>query len=178
MGRRALILGALLVVAIVAAVTLFTGQPGAQPPRGVVARATTSVTVGQPLRIQWNGGWYDGSITGVLPTGELGVHYSGWDDSYDQVVPRTRVRVMAGGTATVEPRGDVATAGTTSSTSRSSSRVRRSASSTTRCRSTPGITSDSRESEARVADGQPNASNVRMALWARCASAGARVLPE
>lgn len=111
-GKVALVLGGLLVLASIAATTFVEQRPGAEQERGLEVDGATSLVFGQPVQIEWNGSWFTGAVLAVHDDGRVRVHYGGWADSYDEDVPRDRLRVLAGGTTTVAPRGEVATAET------------------------------------------------------------------
>jgi hypothetical protein len=53
------------------------------------------VNVGDAVSIEWNGGWYPGHVLAVEPTGLVRIHYSGYDNSWDEAVPLTRLRRTA-----------------------------------------------------------------------------------
>lgn len=109
-GKAALGISMVLVLASIAVTTLVETRPGGEEARGAAVDSATPIAVGQPVQIEWNGSWFPGLVLAVHSDGRVRVHYGGWADSYDEDVPRDRLRVLAGGTVTVEPRGDVATA--------------------------------------------------------------------
>jgi hypothetical protein len=55
----------------------------------------TPLEVDDPLWVEWNGTWYEGTVVSVLRNGRVRIHYVGWDDSFDEVVPRKRLRLGA-----------------------------------------------------------------------------------
>ncbi len=74
-------------------VLLRPGGEQAVQPTGAVATGETELTPGQRIQIEWLGTWYEGSVLDVHPDGRVRVHYEGWDETYDEDVPRERVRV-------------------------------------------------------------------------------------
>lgn len=49
-------------------------------------------SVGDQVEVEWAGSWYNASILQILTNGRVKVHYVGWSDSWDEVVPLNRVR--------------------------------------------------------------------------------------
>ena len=49
-------------------------------------------SVGDQVEVEWAGSWYKASILQILTNGRVKVHYIGWSDSWDEVVPLNRVR--------------------------------------------------------------------------------------
>jgi hypothetical protein len=47
--------------------------------------------------VQWNGAWYAATVLAVQPDGRVRIQYTGWSSSWDETVPRERVRAAAGG---------------------------------------------------------------------------------
>ena len=106
-----LILAVLLVAGVVVGISLVVGDGPSEPPPGLVPDATTPLTVGQSVQVEWNGSWYEGSILALRDDGRVRIHYEGWAQSYDEDVTRDRLRVT-GSIVAVEPSGSVVTADT------------------------------------------------------------------
>jgi len=49
-------------------------------------------SVGDQVEVEWAGSWYKASVLQILTNGRVKVHYIGWSDSWDEVVPLNRVR--------------------------------------------------------------------------------------
>ncbi len=49
-------------------------------------------SVGDQVEVEWAGSWYKASILQILTNGRVKVHYIGWSDSWEEVVPLNRVR--------------------------------------------------------------------------------------
>ncbi|MGC6448337.1 MAG: hypothetical protein ACON5J_18045 [Rubripirellula sp.] len=48
--------------------------------------------VGDQVEVEWAGSWHKASVLQILTNGRVKVHYIGWSDSWDEVVPLNRVR--------------------------------------------------------------------------------------
>lgn len=71
----------------------FGGRGATGLPAG--ARAVTTATplaVGSDVIIEWKGSWYEGVVRSIGRT-TVRVHYTGWDDRWDEDVTRDRLRV-------------------------------------------------------------------------------------
>lgn len=53
--------------------------------------ADTILKTGDRLQVEWHGAWYPGEVMGLQENGDIKIHYAGWDDSFDEVVPRSRL---------------------------------------------------------------------------------------
>lgn len=53
--------------------------------------ASTELVVGQSVAVEWKGKWYRGQVLALRGDGTVRVHYVGWDDKWDEDVPRTRL---------------------------------------------------------------------------------------
>ena len=47
---------------------------------------------GQKFVVEWNGSWFPGEVIEVPSTNDVKIHYPGWSDHWDEVVPRNRLR--------------------------------------------------------------------------------------
>jgi len=54
----------------------------------------TVIVVGQKLQVEWGDNWYMGTAMHVDTNGEIIIRYDGWGDMYDEVVPRSRLRLI------------------------------------------------------------------------------------
>jgi hypothetical protein len=50
------------------------------------------VAVGDQLLCQWAGEWQPVEVLASLPDGGLKIHWIGWSDGFDEIVPRSRLR--------------------------------------------------------------------------------------
>jgi hypothetical protein len=48
--------------------------------------------VGDHVRVEWEGSVYPAHITAVPGPGKVKVHYDGYDDIWDEVIPRNRIK--------------------------------------------------------------------------------------
>ena len=62
------------------------------PPNNPVT-ADTKLEVGRKLLVSWHGKWYPGEVLSLKPAGKVKIHFTGWDDKYDEIVERDRLRV-------------------------------------------------------------------------------------
>lgn len=49
---------------------------------------------GQKFHVQWEGEWYLGTATYIDEQGKITIHYNGWGQEYDEIVPRNRLRIV------------------------------------------------------------------------------------
>ena len=57
--------------------------------------ASTQVHMGQKLHIKWGNNWYEGTAIKVdNPGGDITVRYFRWGERFDEIVPRTRLRLV------------------------------------------------------------------------------------
>jgi hypothetical protein len=59
---------------------------------GILVIAGTRLYAGQALRAQWGAGWFDAQVIAVEPNG-VRIHYTGYGDSWNEVVPLYRLRI-------------------------------------------------------------------------------------
>lgn len=50
---------------------------------------------GQKFVVEWNGSWFPGEVIEVPDVNDVKIHYPGWSDRWDEVVPRNRLRYPA-----------------------------------------------------------------------------------
>ncbi len=94
-GTMILVVLAIVVVVAAGAIAMslqWTASSG--PPAS--ARAITSIAdapIGEPVWVEWNGSWYEGTVLSVSPTsGEVRVHYLRYSDGDDEDVTLDRLR--------------------------------------------------------------------------------------
>ncbi|MFO0626428.1 MAG: hypothetical protein U0325_12515 [Polyangiales bacterium] len=66
----------------------------AQDRHGILITAETRLFAGQAVRAQWGAGWFDAQIIAVEPGG-VRIHYTGYSDGWNEVVPLHRLRIAA-----------------------------------------------------------------------------------
>jgi hypothetical protein len=73
-------------------------EPAAQPlaamhpPPGLPLSDNDAVAVSDELLCEWAGEWQPVQVLQILPDGRLKIHWIGWSDGFDEVVPRSRLR--------------------------------------------------------------------------------------
>ena len=87
-----LLLGGLSVLVLVGAGCVTTTPSTAQPQAAPQAAASAGYTVGQNVEVEWNGTWYPSAILKVNSDGTYRIHYTGWADSWDEDVSKSRIR--------------------------------------------------------------------------------------
>ena len=55
--------------------------------------ANEALSEGQVVDVLWDGNWYPGRVLSLEGGGHVKVHYEGWDNKYDEVVKRNRIRI-------------------------------------------------------------------------------------
>jgi hypothetical protein len=53
----------------------------------------TPLSEGDSVQIEWGGSWWPGKVLSVEEDGTVRIHYDGYDNSWDENVPRTRLRL-------------------------------------------------------------------------------------
>ena len=94
-----MVLCVVAIIAISVGVRRCGAGPGASRGAGMALPAearelsgASALSVGSAVLIEWNGSWYEGTV--VTPGADaIRVHYAGWSDSWDEDVPRARLRV-------------------------------------------------------------------------------------
>jgi hypothetical protein len=67
--------------------------PGPIAPGGAPVTERTLLNVGDPVDVNWNDQWWKGEVLSVIADGTVKIHYTGWSDDWDEVVPRSRLRL-------------------------------------------------------------------------------------
>lgn len=70
-----------------------TFNPGPIEVSSIPVTDQTVLTKGQALQIAYVGSWYAGEVIGFEKDGGVHVRYFGWDASWDEVVPRSDLRL-------------------------------------------------------------------------------------
>jgi hypothetical protein len=83
-----------LVVAVAGILIAVRSTPRSAPPAGAAPITTvTSVLAAEPVWVEWNGVWYEGTvISGDAATGLVHIHYEGYESSFDEDVSLVRLR--------------------------------------------------------------------------------------
>src|SRR5947209_18994300 len=68
-----------------------------------------ALKVGDAIQVEWYGSWWPAEVVSLRKDGRVKIHYSGWGSSWDEVVPRSRIRV--GGAADEDFGGEATHAG-------------------------------------------------------------------
>ncbi len=79
-----------------AAVGLPAG-PGPVSPSGQTIDADTPLAVDQSVLVEWGGNWWSATVIDTLADGTVKVHYTGWDEQWDEIVPRSRLQMVGEG---------------------------------------------------------------------------------
>ena len=62
-------------------------------PANTVEATLSNLKQGQSARAFWGATWYNVKILTVLPDKTAKIHYDGYADSFDEVVPLTKLRL-------------------------------------------------------------------------------------
>ena len=62
--------------------------------RGNPVNAETKLKAGQRVLIEWRGSWWGGHIIKTMKDGKAEIHYDGHSDDWDEIVPRSRLRML------------------------------------------------------------------------------------
>jgi len=68
-------------------------NPGPIEPSPYPVGPNAVLQTGQALQINYNGTWYAGEVVGMAEDGGIHVRYFGWDSHWDEVVPRSDLRI-------------------------------------------------------------------------------------
>jgi len=68
-------------------------SPQSIPPSGKTVTDHTPLQVGQEVLLEWKGSWWAGTVTGFESDGAVRVRYFGWDQSWDEAVPRSDIQL-------------------------------------------------------------------------------------
>ena len=73
--------------------------PEASPvePSGIPINAHTRLEIGTPLLANWNGLWWRAQVIDLQSDGQVRIHYTGWDSSWDETLPRERLQMDISG---------------------------------------------------------------------------------
>ena len=66
---------------------------GLREPSGLEVSEQTELRPGQHLLVEWGGQWWAGGVLELRPDGKVKVHYIGWDSTWDELVPRSRLQL-------------------------------------------------------------------------------------
>lgn len=77
--------------AIAAGAMELMNQPGPIEASGIPL-ALNDLCCGDTVHVNWNGGWWLGKVTQIFDDGQIGIHYWGWDHSWDEVVKMDRLQ--------------------------------------------------------------------------------------
>ncbi len=69
------------------------GAPGQMPPNTRRVTDGKALTTGQFVFILWEHTWLPGKVISISKDGRLKVHYDGWENSYDEYVSFSRLRI-------------------------------------------------------------------------------------
>jgi hypothetical protein len=75
---------------------LWAGPPTAAT-GGKPVGARTTLKPGDRVQVEQIGHWWAGEVLSLEQDGHVRVHYTGWDSSWDETVPRSRLRLDAPG---------------------------------------------------------------------------------
>lgn len=59
-----------------------------------IVSASTPVEYGQRFHVKWGDNWYLGTAIHVNTAGEITIRYDGWGAEYDEIVDRSRLRLI------------------------------------------------------------------------------------
>jgi len=76
-----------------AAVTKAAKEMRPVQPSGKPVSPKTQLKAGNRVLVEWNDKWWKGQVLKVLPDGNVKIHYVSWDAKFDEVAPRTRLRL-------------------------------------------------------------------------------------
>ena len=66
-------------------------HPGPVSAMGLTVDDGTALQSGQPVLVEWGGQWWSGAVLWADGP-QVRIHYLGWESSWDEVVPRSRLR--------------------------------------------------------------------------------------
>lgn len=66
-------------------------HPGPVEPTGIEL-ALNDLSHGDSVLVLWNDAWWLGQVTHFEDDGQVGIHYCGWDKSWDEIVPLDRLQ--------------------------------------------------------------------------------------
>ena len=62
-------------------------------PSGKLIAATSNLAPGDRVLVEQGGTWWRGRVKRVIPTGNVEIHFVGWESTWDEVVPSTRLQL-------------------------------------------------------------------------------------
>jgi hypothetical protein len=62
-------------------------------PSGRPVTPDTPLEAGSPVLAEWQGYWFRARVVSPEDDGTVVIHYEGWDDMWDEAVPRSRLQV-------------------------------------------------------------------------------------
>ena len=68
-------------------------SPGPIVSSGISVAAETKLKAHQNVQVEWGGEWWAGEVLMLQPDGRVKIHYVGWDSSWDEDVPRSRLQL-------------------------------------------------------------------------------------
>ena len=85
-----------------------SAAPGALMAQVGARRVTeeTELRKGDLLEAKWDERWWPAEVKKALPDGRVSIHYTGWAASYDETVPRSRLRLEASELKTISVFGE------------------------------------------------------------------------
>lgn len=97
--RRALIATVVATLLALAAGPARAGEepltyPGPVAATGLAVDDGTVLHPGQSILVEWGGQWWTGAVLWADGP-QVRIHYRGWESSWDEVVPRTRLQHIA-----------------------------------------------------------------------------------
>ena len=63
---------------------------------------STELNVGDAVQANWHGSWWPAEVVALEEGGQVRIHYSGWDASWDETVDRSRLALGAAPVVTFE----------------------------------------------------------------------------
>ncbi len=93
--RRALIAAAVAALLVIAAGPAGACEeltrPGPVPASGITIDDGAVLQPGQGVLVEWGGQWWSGEVLWADGP-QVRIHYLGWESSWDEVVPRSRLQ--------------------------------------------------------------------------------------
>jgi hypothetical protein len=71
------------------------GPPPVAAAGGRPVGPTTALQPGDRVQAQWCGAWYAAEVVAAHADGKVRVHFDGWDDSWDETLTRSSLRIEA-----------------------------------------------------------------------------------
>jgi hypothetical protein len=62
-------------------------------PSGIPVRPDTRLEVGSAVLASWQGCWWRAEVIGLEPGQRVKIHYLGWDNMWDESVPRSALQM-------------------------------------------------------------------------------------